>query len=125
MMKGFPASTSAADELVFNYRLSRARRIVECAFGIMANRFRLLRKSMHNSPDNAIKITRCIIALHNFLLENGDDELLDDHEENEHELDGLCGVGRHSAILDARYIREILKDYFFLEGEVDFQWDRT
>jgi hypothetical protein len=68
MMKGYPKSTGDKSQQVFNYRLSRARRIVENCFGMMANRFRILLGSFENTPENAITIMRTIIALHNFLL---------------------------------------------------------
>ena len=54
-------------ERVFNYRLSRARRVVENVFGIMASVFRVLRKPMLLQPDKAALITMTCAYLHNFL----------------------------------------------------------
>lgn len=53
-------------ERVFNYRLSRGRRVVENAFGILSAVFRVLRKSMALHPEIASKIV-LTMYLHNFL----------------------------------------------------------
>ena len=57
--KGLPE-----DERIFNYRLSRARRIVENAFGILSHRWRVYQGRMQLSPgavDSVIKAT-CILC---------------------------------------------------------------
>lgn len=54
-------------ERIFNYRLSRAREVVENAFGIISSVFRVLRKPMLLEPQKAEQIVMTIIYLHNFL----------------------------------------------------------
>lgn len=54
-------------ERVFNYRHSRARRVVENAFGIMTSVFRVLRKPLLVQPEIATKVTLATIYLHIFL----------------------------------------------------------
>ncbi|XP_065651227.1 uncharacterized protein LOC136079419 [Hydra vulgaris] len=44
MMKPYPSSNLSYKQRTFNYRLSRARRTVEYAFGIAASRFRIFRR---------------------------------------------------------------------------------
>ena len=46
----------------------RARRIIENVFGIIANKFRLLRKPMNLHFDRVTDIVLSICAMHNFLL---------------------------------------------------------
>ncbi|CAD7088081.1 unnamed protein product [Hermetia illucens] len=53
---------------IFNYRLSRARRIVENAFGLLAAVFRIFRKPLELTElETAIDVVLCCIYLHNFL----------------------------------------------------------
>lgn len=55
--------------LIFiNYRLSRARRMVESAFGILANRFRVLLNPINLDVYKVEQITLCSVILHNFLI---------------------------------------------------------
>uniref|UniRef100_A0A1Y1MH57 Uncharacterized protein n=2 Tax=Photinus pyralis TaxID=7054 RepID=A0A1Y1MH57_PHOPY len=54
-------------ERIFNYRLSRARRVVENAFGIASSVFRVLRKPILLEPEKAQLIVMTVVCLHNFL----------------------------------------------------------
>lgn len=42
LMRSSPRRNLTNDKRIYNYRQSRARRIVECAFGIMVKRFNVL-----------------------------------------------------------------------------------
>jgi hypothetical protein len=67
MMKPFSRRGLSMDETIFNYRLSRCRRIVENAFGILANRWQINLNIMGHEPATCrLLVTSCII-LHNFL----------------------------------------------------------
>lgn len=53
---------------VFNYRLSRARRMVENVFGLLASVFRIFRKPLEVKVlDTVINIVLACVYLHNFL----------------------------------------------------------
>ena len=50
MQKPYGHRAIALEERIFNYRLSRARRVVENAFGILSNRFQVLMSTMQHHP---------------------------------------------------------------------------
>lgn len=50
----------------FNYRLSQARRYVECSFGILSNKWRIFHRPIDVNAEFAIDIVKCRV-LHNFV----------------------------------------------------------
>ena len=54
-------------ETIFNYRLSRSRRVSENAFGIMVNHFRCMRSALHILTSSAEQVVLAVVTLHNFL----------------------------------------------------------
>ncbi|GBM67171.1 hypothetical protein AVEN_260490-1 [Araneus ventricosus] len=66
LMKPYPGRGLNDEEMIFNYRLSRARRASENAFGILAARFQIFKQRIPTSPVNATKIVMARCALHNF-----------------------------------------------------------
>lgn len=59
-------------ERTFNYFLSKARRVVENAFGHLKARFRRIGKGLDNRIDKVLLIVKCCCVLHNFLNNNSD-----------------------------------------------------
>lgn len=71
LLKPYPgAQAKASPRRIFNYRLSRARRISENVFGILSTRFRVLRRSLNLHRTKVEKIVIACIHLHNFLRRN-------------------------------------------------------
>ena len=54
-------------KIITNYRISRARRIIENTFGILAARFRIFRRPILASMETVESFTKCCVALHNYL----------------------------------------------------------
>ena len=70
MMRPFPRQGGLKlpeDQLVYNYRHSQARQIVECVFGILVQHFRVFDRRMYLSDHNAIRVTKACVVLHNYL----------------------------------------------------------
>jgi len=67
LMKPFSRKNLTTEQAIFNYRLSRARRIVENAFGILSSRFRILLKEINLCPEKTTLIVLTCTNLHNYL----------------------------------------------------------
>ncbi|KAI4459269.1 hypothetical protein MML48_6g00018173 [Holotrichia oblita] len=69
IMKPFPFRNLTGEQRIFNYRLSRARRVSENAFGILSNRFRILLTNIKLAPEKVESIVLSCCVLQNFLIE--------------------------------------------------------
>ena len=67
LMKPYSKRNMTHDQRIFNYRLSRGRRIVENVFGITVQKFQVLLTTMRQQPEVVTKITLTCCILHNLL----------------------------------------------------------
>lgn len=67
--EGFGGTHLDRQKRIFNYRLTRARRYVECTFGILANKRRIFHRPFDVLEDTAIRIIKACTVLHNFVRE--------------------------------------------------------
>jgi len=145
LLKPYPGSHEKGSlKRIFNYRLSRARRIVENVFGICSAVFRVLRKPLLLEPEKAEIIVMACIYLHNFLRKNQSSKHIYtpngtfDVETNGQLVEGswrsqsgestsftsLPKVARKSAA-SAEEIRKEFAEYFASEGRISWQDDYT
>lgn len=113
---------------IFNYRLSRARRMIESSFGIMAARFRLLRFIIELSEPNVKLCVLAICVLHNWLMSEEPNEYLqafrDVGEISQDDDNAAPANDERNSTNDAKNIREIFKNYFVSPvGSVHWQND--
>jgi len=66
-MKPNSRRTSDRSKAIFNYRLLHAQRVIECAFGICASKWRILDKAIETKVDTGIEIVKCTAVLHNII----------------------------------------------------------
>ncbi|XP_060880085.1 uncharacterized protein LOC132951996 [Metopolophium dirhodum] len=125
LLRPFPGRGLDQRKRVFNYTLSlsRARRYVECAFGILANKWRVFHTPIHVGPDFIDKIVKACCILHNYVRSR-------DGFNFEHTLSNTLeeielsrrGTGAHSQGID---VRNDFANYFMEAGSVPFQYQFT
>ena len=67
MVKPYSQRQLTREERIANYRISRGRRVVENAFGILVSRFRILLSTMQQRPRIIRDIVFMCVMLHNML----------------------------------------------------------
>jgi len=67
LMKPYPMRFLTPRQRIFNYRLSRGRRIVENAFGISTHRWRCMLGTFQQQPATVISIVKGCLTLHNII----------------------------------------------------------
>lgn len=128
LMKPYNFRGQDLGQRVFNLRLSRARRMIESVFGIMAAKFRILRTTMELSEENVKRCTLAICVLHNFLLKTNRNAYLTSEENIEDYIDQEPSVPNEERNIsnDAKRVRENYKNYFMSSsGELLWQYDRA
>jgi hypothetical protein len=137
-MRPYPGKTLSDDQRIFNYRLSRARRVVENAFGIMVARWRIFDGPIITSLQTAEKIVKACVVLHNFVMDKPQyckagfaDSIQSDGTINLGEwrqeirncgLRSIRGLGSNTHARNAATVRENFKNYFLTSGAVPWQW---
>lgn len=129
--KPFPERGLDLRQRIFNYRFSRARRIVEGSFGLMSAKFRILRTPLLQNYQHAKKTVQAACVLHNYLLKEGKQAYSTvAAEERSQAVDGgmmalAQQAGNRSGNTTAREQRDLLATHFVMEGAVDWQWHQV
>ena len=145
-MKPYPNQNLSIEQRIFNYRLSRARRVIDNTFGIATPRVRVFRRPIIAKTEKVKSITKAVVALHKYLMkkcpqnnENNynycptwyidrDSRLgitLGDwrkEQANSAGLQQISQMGSNNYSRDAKEVRDDFRNYFCsTEGSLDWQ----
>ncbi|XP_047020887.1 uncharacterized protein LOC135116592 [Helicoverpa armigera] len=119
-MRPYPRDQLDQQKRIFNYRLSRARRIVEATFGVLARKWYVYRKDFECRVETVDKIVKATCVMHNFLIERQSNYL--DCIDNTN-TSTLVSVPSISVVVssDSYDVREKYCSYFNNQGKVSWQ----
>ncbi|KAJ8936202.1 hypothetical protein NQ318_007356 [Aromia moschata] len=130
IMRPYSKRTLDNRKRVFNYRLSRGRRSVECAFGMLVSKFRLFEGPICCKEETINSVIKAACVLHNFIrIKQGiftqPTETIADRQDQVHipiePMPQPQIIRNHS---EAQNIRERLCDYFLTPaGAIPYQWN--
>ena len=72
LLKPYTNAVLTHEQSYFNYRLSRARMVTECAYGMLKGRWRVLSRKAENQKETVRTVTLACIVMHNICIEKGD-----------------------------------------------------
>ncbi|XP_050515077.1 uncharacterized protein LOC126891204 [Diabrotica virgifera virgifera] len=115
VLRPYPAKNTTVEKKIFNYRLSRARRYVECAFGLLANKWRILHRPIDVTFPDVIIQACCV--LHNFVRKRDGYNFRDTLT---CPLESVSTTGTRGTV-DGLTTRDAYAIYFSTEGAVPWQ----
>jgi len=129
ILKPYPLRNMTRSERIFNYRLCRGRRVVENAFGILANRFRVLQTTMYLPVETVQNVTLACCTLHNFLSTENSTFLneISNIKDNNYDSSRYNNQLQSLDVINVRpnrislHVRSTFKKYFNTVGSVPWQ----
>lgn len=110
IMKPYPLRNLDTRKKKYNYRLSRARHVVESAFGLLVQRFRIFQCAIPLAPEKVERIVKASCVLHNWL--NSVSSFRMSSVNDGTELSAFTAQHQNASTRAARDIREIFADFF-------------
>ncbi|XP_065204101.1 uncharacterized protein LOC135834190 [Planococcus citri] len=111
LMRPFPKASLTPETKYYNDRHSSARKTIECTFGILAAKWRLLWKPIEVEPKHADNIVKCMCVLHNLIIDIDGPPQIDSGSRLSTSQTGRRNLHNSSDRI-AQRIREMFKNYF-------------
>ena len=147
LMKPYPGQGTQENQAIFNYRLSKARRVIKNPFGILAFHWKGFTQPNQTTVENAEIAVKATTCLHNFICQTNSagycptgfvDSWVEKGEIKEKEWRILVAESQSRMLTNIPPIRgspptimavrviENLKSYVnSMEGSVPWQWDHV
>lgn len=124
LMRPYPSRNISIKEKIYNYRLSCARKTVECTFGIMASKWRIFHRPLDTKLELCDYIVKACCILHNFVRKYDGKELPENLGRcDQSELRSLHPT-RLRPSSDVMQTRNLFADYFTSRsGALNWQYD--
>lgn len=136
LMRPYPKRRLNNKNRIFNYRLSRGRKSVECSFGMMTQKFQVLLTAIRCKTVKSVnRIVRAVCILHNYVrikegrpyLTENDVEEEGGYNTNDRSPDMFANNEEVITLCDrsnAQTLRDYLSQYF-LRVPLSWQWKYT
>jgi hypothetical protein len=122
VLRPYPNRNLSVQQRIYNYRSTRARRMVECAFSILANKCRIFHRPLDVTPQFFDSIVKACCILHNFVRRNDGFQLDNLYESN---FESIQASGTRENI-KGKHVRDYFAKYFTSpHGAVPWQYDKV
>ncbi|CAH1997224.1 unnamed protein product [Acanthoscelides obtectus] len=124
LLRPYPLRGLTTEQENYNKRLSGARQVVECAFGIISHKWRILLKAIEIKPERAEHIVKCICLLHNIVInKEGPSDMIPGtsplslHWNTSHS--SFSGRATNRGSHSSMQVRETFKMFFSRQGDIE------
>lgn len=123
LIRPYTGTHLTLENRIFNFRLCRARRYIECAFGILSNKWRIFHRPLNVQPNFASDIVKACVVLHNYVRDT--DGFLIEDTMSITGLEDILGDRTTRGGLSANNVRDITCKYFVSSaGSVPWQMSK-
>lgn len=130
LMRPYPVRTLDNKKRIFNYRLSRGRKTIECTFGMMTQKFQVLLTPIRCLKYTTIlNIIKCVCILHNFVrVKDGIYYSLPEYEHQHNNILQNLDLQEEHIVLNPQSKADTVRDYlanYFIKPSASLPWQNN